>query len=91
MYISIKFFVVKSEFVKFFGIVIVIGCSSFVYQFQKSEPVSDWALANVEALARGESDAWEDCRGCSSEYLGDYCCTIMEKELRKPKDNEDKN
>ena len=45
----------KSKFLKkYFIIAVVAGIN--VFNAQKSEPLSDVALANVEALAEGESD-----------------------------------
>ena len=54
----------------------------FAWKSQRSEPLSDLALANVAALARGESEGWDDCEdGCSAKNTGKYCCTLIGHDL----------
>ena len=36
---------------------------------------SDLILANAEALSDGEIP--DKCKGCATNYTGDYCCTII--------------
>lgn len=45
-----------------------MGPGFFVWQSQRSEPLSDLALANVEALASGESEGVKiPCRAATGE------------------------
>ena len=47
-----------------------------VYNSQKSEVISDLALANVEALASGEgSGGFDCCDTCSGAYCGYFIDT----------------
>ena len=51
-----------------------------VYNAQKSDVMSDWALANVEALASGEgSGGFDCCDTCSGAYCGYFIDTQNEK------------
>ena len=46
---------------------------------EKDISYSDLELANAEALAN--SEVGEKCGGCSSDYDGKYCCTIVFSDL----------
>ena len=47
-----------------------------VYNAQKSDVMSDWALANVEAFASGEgSGGFDCCDTCSGAYCGYFIDT----------------
>ena len=47
-----------------------------VYNAQKSDVMSDWALANVEALPSGEgSGGFACCDTCSGAYCGYFIDT----------------
>ena len=51
--------------------------------------MSKLVLANVEALARGESGGQKDCEdGCSTENRGKYCCTLIGHDLYHPSDDD---
>ena len=45
-----------------------------VYNAKKSDVMSGLALANVEALARGEGGGGVDC--CNNDCKGDFCGTF---------------
>lgn len=68
---------------------VIMGAGFFVWKSQRSEPLSDLALANVEALARGELEGWDDCEdGCSTKNTGKYCCTLIGHDLYHPSDDD---
>lgn len=56
---------------------VIMGVGFFVWQSQRSEPLSKLALANVEALAIGEIDGFDKCEsGCATDNIGAFCCTL---------------
>lgn len=66
----------KSKVVKIaFVIAIAVVSGINVFNFQKSETLSEVAMANVEALA--VDDVVESCGGCSNYFLGKKCCTLI--------------
>ena len=48
-----------------------------VYNSQKSDVMSELALANVEALASGEIEGVDECEsGCATDNIGSFCCSL---------------
>ena len=65
----------KSKFVKVAFIAVIAMVSGInVFNAQKSDVLSDIALANVEALA--ESELSQKCGDCSTDKQV-YCCTLV--------------
>ena len=60
------------------AIVALTGVGSYL-GYRSTTPTnageSDLLLANAEALADGEIP--EKCKGCATNFTGDYCCTII--------------
>lgn len=66
----------KSKLVKIaFVIAITVVGGINVFDSQKSETLSEVAMANVEALAA--DDVVESCGGCSTYFLGRKCCILV--------------
>ena len=64
----------KSKLVKIAFVAAVVMVSGInVFNAQKSETLSDVALANVEALANDEDSGWLDCanHGCFVDFSYD--------------------
>ena len=56
---------------------VIMGAGFFVWQSQRSEPMSELALANVEALASGEIEGVDECEsGCATDNIGSFCCSL---------------
>ena len=62
--------ILKATLVAAFGLIAGFN----VYNSQKSDAMSELALANVEALARGEGGGGVDC--CNNDCKGDFCGTF---------------
>ena len=61
----------------FFAVATIVAAVSVGYAAYLNQRVemNDTLLENIEAL--GNEEVVDACPNCSTDFLGDYCCTVL--------------